>query len=830
MLKEDGSVRICGDYKLTVNLAAETETYPLPRIEEIFASLSGGKSFTKLDLAHAYNQVELDEEAKKLTVINTPKGLYQYNRLPFGVASAPAIFQRTMENILQGIPRVSVYIDDILVTGATDEEHLQNLEEVLSRLQAAGARLKQKKCSFMLPSVEYLGHRISEAGLQPTNKKVHAIQAAPPPTNQSQLKSFLGLINYYCKFLPNLSHTLSPLYRLLQTRATWEWGEEQQAAFDAAKAQLTADRILAHYDQSKPIILACDASPYGLGAVLSHLVDGEERPVAYASRSLAPAEKGYSQLEKEALAIIFGVKKFHQYLYGRPFSILSDHKPLEGLLNETKAIPAMSSARIQRWALTLAAYDYHIKFKSGRAHANADLLSRLPLPAHPARIPDPGETVLLMETLNSSLVTAVQIKAWTSKDPVMSKVKETILNGQQLPETDNFKPYCSRYSELSVHDGCILWGSRVVVLPNGRPGMIEQLHMSHPGICRMKGLARSYVWWPHMDKELENKVRVCDTCQQNRPSDRPVPVHPWEFPTKPWSRLHIDYAGPVHGKMYLVIIDAYSKWLEVKTVATATSSATIQHLRGIFATHGLPEVLVSDNGSCFTSSEFKQFTTRNGIQHICTAPYHPASNGQAERAVRIVKDALKSCSIDSVETHLSRFLFHYHLTPQSTTGLPPAELLLGRRPRSQFDLAKPDLHQRVVAKQTSHLASDHKESRLSVQCPVFIRNFGCGKRWLPGTIVEVSGPKSFVIEVEDGCRMRRHVNHIRSRDPGHQPPPSTDSSTDVWTGTVEVPGTASNPPDPETGSPLALPPAPTAPVRHSGRSRNFPPYFSHGYT
>ena len=200
-----------------------------------------------------------------------------------------------MESILQGIPRVSVYLDDILITGKTEEEHLQNLEEVLSRLQAAGARLKRGKCFFVLRSVEYLGHRISEKGLHPTTKKVHAIQQAPPPSNQAQLKSFVGLINYYIKFLPNLSHTLAPLYRLLQVKVPWQWEEEQQKAFETAKKQLTTDQVLVHYDPSKPIVLACNVSPYGLGAVLSHqLEDGVEKPITFASRSLAPAEKGYS--------------------------------------------------------------------------------------------------------------------------------------------------------------------------------------------------------------------------------------------------------------------------------------------------------------------------------------------------------------------------------------------------------------------------------------------------------------------------------------------------------------------------------------------------------
>ena len=211
VLKRDGKIRICGDYKLTVNQATKTDPYPLPRIEDIFASLSKGKSFTKLDLAHAYQQVPLSDEAKELTTINTHKGLNQYNRLPFGVSSAPAIFQRTMDSLLQGLPNVCVYLDDLLITGQSDEEHLKTLDTVLARLHEAGVRLKLEKCAFMLSVVEYLGHRISAGGLHPTLEKVKAVRNAPTPTNVPQLKSFLGILAYNCKFLPNMSTVLAPL-------------------------------------------------------------------------------------------------------------------------------------------------------------------------------------------------------------------------------------------------------------------------------------------------------------------------------------------------------------------------------------------------------------------------------------------------------------------------------------------------------------------------------------------------------------------------------------------------------------------------------------------
>ena len=299
-----------------MNRASKLDVFPLPRIEDLFASLARGNKFSKLDLAHAYQQVPLDEQWKKLVVINTPKGLFRYNRLPFGISSAPAIFQRIIDGILQGILHVCIYLDDILITGEDDAEHLHTLELVLSRLEAAGLRLK-KKCAFLMPSVGYLGHTIAADGLYPTKEKTRAIVEAPTPQDVSQLRSFLGMVNYYCKFLPNLSSTLAPLYRLLEKKTGWSWGEKQETAFQTAKKQLTSTRLLVHYDPRSPLVLSCDASPYGVGAVLSHRIDdGSEQAIAFASRSLAPAERNYAQLEKEGLAIIFGVKNFNQFLLG----------------------------------------------------------------------------------------------------------------------------------------------------------------------------------------------------------------------------------------------------------------------------------------------------------------------------------------------------------------------------------------------------------------------------------------------------------------------------------------------------------------------------------
>ena len=298
VVKGDGSIRICGDFKRTINKAARTEIYPLPRIEELFACLSGGQTFTTLDLSHAYLQLELEEESQELVTINTPKGLFKYTRLPFGVASAPAIFQRTMESLLQGLPMVCVYIDDILVSVKTPEEHLYNLNEVLHRLESAGLHLKKEKCSFCLPEVNYLGHTISEKGLKPSPAKIRAITEVSQPTNVTQLKAFLGLVNYYAKL--DLATKLAPLYQLLKQDTQWEWLDQQEQSFQEVKQLLSTPSVLVHFDDRKPIVVPCDASPFGIGAVLSHILeDGTEHPVAYASRSLSPAERRCSSWTKK---------------------------------------------------------------------------------------------------------------------------------------------------------------------------------------------------------------------------------------------------------------------------------------------------------------------------------------------------------------------------------------------------------------------------------------------------------------------------------------------------------------------------------------------------
>ena len=530
------------------------DQYPLPRPEDLFATLAGGKKFTTLDLSHAYNQLTLDPESQKYVVVNTHRGLYRYKRLPFGIASAPAQFQRVMDQILQGMNHVTCYLDDILITGSTIDEHLSNLTEVLRRLKEHGVRLKREKCQFLRDSVEYLGHLIDADG---TDSKLKAINEAPSPTNTQELRAFLGLLNYYGRFIPNRAILSQPLNTLLCKDHHWRWTERCERAFQQLKKTLVSSSFLTHYNPNLPLKLAGDASAYEVGAVISHTMDdGTEQPIAFGSRTLSKSEQNYSQIEKEALSLIYGVLKFHSYLLGRKFTLVTDHKPLTYILGPKRGIPPLAAARLQRWALILAAE---------RSRVTLD---------EPA--------VFNVSQLESLPVTAKQLQAATRTDPTLSKVLRCMREGWPKQSSKELHPYWSRRLELTVEGGCILWGIRAIVPQKLRERLLKELHRDHPGISRMKMVARSYIWWPGLDQAIEDLVKSCVSCQSVKHAPSVAPLQPWIWPNQPWKRVHLDFAGPFQGAMLLLAVDAHSKWPEVHIMKDTTTTKTIDVLRNIF--------------------------------------------------------------------------------------------------------------------------------------------------------------------------------------------------------------------------------------------------------
>ena len=768
IMKPNGTVRICGNYALTVNQVSPCDAYPLPDISELYNKLSSGVVFSKLDLSHAYQQLLLDDESKKITTINTTKGLFQYTRLPFGVNSSPGIFQRTMDNLLQKVPGTAIYLDDIVITGKTVDEHDNNLRQVLSKLKDSGMRLKKSKCSFRQPSVEYLGHRVDSEGIHPTGKKYQAVQNAVAPKNISELRSFLGIVNYYHKFLHNLSSVLAPLYELLHDNVKWTWGISQRTAFEKCKEMLKSSKVLVHL-----IILSCDASPIGIACIMSHqMPDGMERPIMYASRTLSSSEKNYSQIERETLSIVYGVKHFHKFVAGRRFTIITDHKPLLGLLNPTKPISHMSSVRMQKWCLALGGYNFSIVHKPGKLHGNVDALSRLPDPVQIKNVPIPEEIVLVMNYIDSGPVTWKQISQASRNDSIISKVINFVQSYWPQNVTDpELLPYFNRRKELSIDQNCLLWGARVVVPTKLQKLVLQELHDCHPGVVKMKALSRSYVWWPRINEQIELTVKQCDSCQIHGNHPPSSPLQPWEWSETPWKRLHVDFAGPFENKMIFVIIDSCSKFIEAFVMTSTTTEIMISKLRQTFSTHGLPEIIVSDNGPQFISQVFTDFCYKNGIKHIKVSPYRPASNGLAERAVQVIKSGLKKNrdKQDSLETRLYRYLLYYNMVPQATTGIAPSEILMKRKLRSRLDLLRPNLSAHVLDKQSE--MKENYDAKTKTRSfyegdPVFIRNFlGGGVKWLPGIVERLLGPYTFLVKLEDGRLMRRHIDHVKLRYP-----------------------------------------------------------------
>ena len=757
--KPDGGVRLCGDYKSTVNPQLQVAQHPLPNIQDMLAALGVCRVFSKIDLRTAFQQLEMDDQSRDYCTVNTHLGLFRPTRLPYGIASSPAIWQRTMDKVFNAMPGVFCFVDDILIAGKDEWEHQERLIAVLDRIKEHGLRVKREKCHFKVPSIEYLGFLVDKDGVHKTDDKVRAVLEAKAPSNVKELQAFLGLVTFYGRFVKDLATISKPLYALLGKGVVWEWSDLCREAVRKIKAEITSPSFLVHFDKDLPLKLVTDASEVGLGAVLAHtLPSGEERPIAFASRLLNQAEGSYSQIEKEALSLIYGVTKFHMYLYGRKdFILVTDHKPLLAIMGPTSGLPKVMAARLYRWSVILAAYNYTIEFRPTSQMGNADALSRFPVDG----APEDHDAIVMMIDTGGLPLSSGEVARQTAADPVLGRVLRGIGKSRYaLGSGSEFGPYFDVWLELSSEKGCVFRGDRIVIPMSLRGKVLAQLHEDHQGIVKTKALARSYVWWPGMDEDIVKFVRHCHDCavQQNNP--KPMRLHPWESPTRPWQRVHIDYAGPFLGHSFLVVVDAYSKWPEVLPMASTTSLSTIRALMHLVAAHGLPDRIVSDNGPQFTSAEFARFCLENGIRHSFSAPYHPATNGEAERFVQTFKRAMKcrNAQPGNVAVELCKFLFAYRNTPHSSTGVSPASLLVGRRLRCKLDLLKPSESEEPPQDECELL--DKSEMRqLKVEDKVMVRMYGSAK-WSEGRVVEKLGCLHYNVEV-DGRIVKRHVDQLR---------------------------------------------------------------------
>lgn len=773
ILKPSGDIRICGDYKVTINKHLIDYKYPLPRIEEIFATLQGGELFSKLDLANAYNQLVLDESSQDLCTWSTHLGVFRMKRLPFGIKTAGAIFQKTIETLLKDIPNCINFMDDIVVTGKDFNSHIHTLKTVLNRLQAHGLRLNADKCKFFQDKITYLGFNIDKNGLSKNRAHIESVLNAPRPKDVSETRAFIGMCNFYSTFIPQFTSKINPLYELLRKDVEFHWSKRCQESYELMKQEVASDRVLVHFDPNKPIILTTDAANSAVAGILSHeFKDGSRRPIAFISRALSKAERNYSTIQKEALAIIFSVTKLRQYLLGITFVIETDHKPLLTIFGHDKGLPIMAAARMQRWALILSGFTFKINYVKGILNI-ADTLSRMPQ-HEPMDEPEEADYVNSIKPSDIFRINYKNIAIATRNDPILSKLLDAIQVGDvQNLKDECYKSFRSRSSELSVEHGCILWGYRTIIPLKFREQVLLDLHRSHLGIVKTKSLARSYIWWPGLDRQIENMIKSCNSCQLTQVSPEKGSLIPWSPTTKPWSRIHVDYAGPIHGQYLLIIIDSYSKWVEVFLTKTITSNFTICKLREVFSRFGLVDTIVSDNGRQFTSDEFRIFTENNQVKHIFTAPGHPSTNGQAENFVKTVKKCiysnLKESTPEIMEVFLHRFLLDYRSSRHCTTGDSPAKLMFNRELKTRFSLLKPPTtREKIICNQENQIKNYHGKREVTFEegQKVLARDYSNPNKqqWQQAIIKERLGPRNYTCTLVNNERLvKRHTDQLMVR-------------------------------------------------------------------
>lgn len=579
-------------------------------------------------------------------------------------------------------------------------------------------------------------------------------------------------MNYYRSFIQNFADIAAPLSALRQTSATFQWSKQCEHSFQTLKQRVIEATSLAHYDPEQPLILATDASPVGLGAVLSQRKGDIERPIAYASKTLDSTQKKYSQIDKEALAIIYGVDKFHQFLYGRKFEMITDHKPLIAIFSPSKSLSACTSQRLNRYAIKLMAYNFDIRYKPTKLHGNADGLSRLPVGNDPEFDSKEGEdrdeiNQVIQQDLDCvpQPINTFNVAKAIKNDRVLLQVLRYVqedswpVNSTDLPP--ELRPYWNQRKSLILYKNCVLLQRegtvRIVVPKKYRAKVLQQLHVAHSGMSRMKSMARRHVWWPSIGDDIEDITRNCQTCGENA-HDPPSTTTTWRQPERPWERVHIDFAGPFMGKMWLICVDAKSKFPYVShmDIGNTTTASTIRALHQVFAIEGLAEVIVSDNGPQFSSKEFAQFCLAHGITHVTTAPYHPASNGEAERFVQTFKSGMKKMEADNRDLHgnLSKLLANYRATPHpALDGTSPAEVLHGRQQRCLLDW-----------KQTPSSSSVCRELKrfFKPEDTVYVRVFRGERRWLEGTVIRRIGAVLYYVRTSEGT-LKRHINQIRRR-------------------------------------------------------------------
>lgn len=699
--RKNGKIRLCVDLR-SVNQNIVQMRYPLPNIETLLASVKDANYVTKLDLKSAYHQLPLHEDTKKLMAFTTPLGNFRYCRGTFGLSDMPGSFQRMMDIILAGCEGALWFLDDIIVVSATKEQHLQRLKEVFTRLSDNGLTLNKEKCVFCAEELEWLGVKISSKGISMLPDNIKAIEEIREPKDVTELRSLLGLLNHYAKFLPpKYSELIEPVRKLTRAETPWVWGEEQKECLQKVKSQIIKPPVLAFFNPKAETFVTTDASVVGLGAELSQRQeDGTIRPVAFASRTLSTTERKYSIGELEALACIWACEKWDRYLMGKPFVLITDHKSLVTLLQSSEG-NGCKPLRLARWSARLLRYTFRVVYKSSTQNVVADALSRLPIPT-PVSDESMDDEAAICSILSQPLaILPEQLSKETISDPVLKQVVDILQTKwperKEIPK--EILPYYNIRNELYLWgDQCIGRGTRAVIPASLQGQVLQLIHEGHFGIVKCKQRMRALAWWPKVDEHCESFVRNCIACANSdkSASQSTVPLKPTPFPDSPWKELSIDIMGPIEsaprGFRYLVVLhDFYSKWPEALASDNVDTKVITDFLQNRFATWGVPEKVVSDNGPQFISEEFESFMKVYGIEHKPTPIYSPQSNGAVERLNQTIKNLLQVGIKDGLQwrENLSNVLLAIRSTPHSTTKESPFKMMTGREMRVKLSALQP---------------------------------------------------------------------------------------------------------------------------------------------
>ena len=690
--KSDGQFRPCGDYR-RLNAITQPDRYPLPLLQDFASNLSGCQFFSKIDLVKGYHQIPVRPADIPKTAVTTPFGCFEYLRMPFGLRNAAQTFQRVVDIVTQGLAGVFVYIDDLLIASRSANEHERHLRALFKRLTRFNLVVNRDKSVLGSSELPFLGHVVSGDGIKPLPDSVDAIDRIQPPTTVKEVKSFIGSITFYHRFLPRLSEVLRPLHLLTAGPKTKRcrkilWGAEHQQAFERAKNLLKTATLLTHLASDSELRLVTDASDIAIGAVLEQADQTGWRPVAFFSRVLSAAELNYSTFDRELTAIYAAIQKFKHWLDGRQFHILTDHKPLVGAIAKTTdAI----SGRQQRQLSFIAEFTSDVRHLPGAENTVADFLSRPSRTGEQQgqdeRQPAGEDTVSTLQLEATAASTDSLIDMGLDLDAVAT-AQRTDLEVLSLETNSSFPTFAYRLPSGNLLACTRREGWLQVLLPHSfRVPLIKMLHyISHPGVKATQNLVRRQAWWPKLGSDVSAFVLNCQSCLRSKVVRHVrAPLQPFEQADDRFSHIHVDLVGPLpdcRGSRYLfTMVDRFTRWFEAVPMDSISADACANAFALFWvARFGAPRIITSDLGRQFTSDIWRQMAQALGAELHYTTAYHPQANGMVERFHRRLKEALRARLEGHIDwpTHLPWVLMGLRATVVADTQASPAELVYGR--------------------------------------------------------------------------------------------------------------------------------------------------------